>query len=168
MATCTARRSGAAVRGIEVLEYARELEAIAEEGLQRQHALADAGNDERVYLERHARGARRRRSPARDLAADGKGVGPAPRASRRGDGVTGRTRAEPRIGGWTFAVSSPMCEEMARAARLAGTLQGRRSSPSVRRPRPRTTASIAATICSFGPRRRRPPGPPSSPRSAGS
>ena len=60
-------------RGIEVLEYARELEAIAEEGLQRQHALDDAGNDERVYLERMREELAAGRSPARDLAAKWEG-----------------------------------------------------------------------------------------------
>jgi glutamate--cysteine ligase len=60
-------------RGIEVLEYARELHAIAEEGLQRQHALDDAGNDERVYLERTREELAVGRSPARDLAAKWEG-----------------------------------------------------------------------------------------------
>jgi glutamate--cysteine ligase len=60
-------------RGIEVLEYARELEAIAEEGLQRQRALDDAGNDERVYLERMREELAAGRSPARDLAAKWEG-----------------------------------------------------------------------------------------------
>jgi len=37
--------------GIPLLELARELFAIAEEGLKRQAALDDEGRDERIYLE---------------------------------------------------------------------------------------------------------------------
>jgi glutamate--cysteine ligase len=39
------------LRGIPLLELARELYAIAEEGLRRQAALDDEGRDERIYLE---------------------------------------------------------------------------------------------------------------------
>ena len=46
-------RGGMKVRllGIPLLELARELFAIAEEGLRRQAALDDEGRDERIYLE---------------------------------------------------------------------------------------------------------------------
>src|SRR5207249_2128114 len=39
-------------RGVRVIELARELYSIAEEGLRRQRELDAAGRDERVYLER--------------------------------------------------------------------------------------------------------------------
>src|SRR5207237_443059 len=51
-------------RGVRVLELARELYAIAEEGLRRQHELDAAGHDERIYPERL--GARRVRSTGTD------------------------------------------------------------------------------------------------------
>ncbi len=41
----------ARLRGIRVRDYARELLAIAEEGLRRQRRLDDAGRDERIFLE---------------------------------------------------------------------------------------------------------------------
>jgi glutamate--cysteine ligase len=56
-------------RGIGILEYARELLAMAEEGVARHRALDDAGNDERVYLERLREELAVGRSPARDLLA---------------------------------------------------------------------------------------------------
>jgi glutamate--cysteine ligase len=58
----------ARLRGISVLELARELYAIAEEGLRRQRALDDAGADERRYLERLGEQLALGRSPARVIA----------------------------------------------------------------------------------------------------
>jgi len=55
-------------RGIKVLELARELYAIGEEGLRRQGALDEAGRDERVYLERMGEQLDLGRSPARVIA----------------------------------------------------------------------------------------------------
>jgi glutamate--cysteine ligase len=55
-------------RGIRVLEYARELYAIAEEGLRRQAARDTSGQDERVYLERLGEQLAMGRSPARVIA----------------------------------------------------------------------------------------------------
>jgi len=55
-------------RGIQVLEFARELYAIAEEGLRRQAALGEAGRDERIYLERMGEQLAMGRSPARVIA----------------------------------------------------------------------------------------------------
>ena len=60
-------------RGIKVLELARELYAIAEEGLRRQKALDRAGRDERVYLERMGEQLDLGRSPARVIAEKWKG-----------------------------------------------------------------------------------------------
>src|SRR5206468_12451390 len=54
--------------GIKVIELARELYAIAEEGLRRQQALDRAGRDERVYLERMGEQLAMGRSPARVIA----------------------------------------------------------------------------------------------------
>jgi glutamate--cysteine ligase len=50
-AEVTRRSMGARMKGIQVLELARELGAIADEGLRRQRALDCEGRDERVYLE---------------------------------------------------------------------------------------------------------------------
>jgi glutamate--cysteine ligase len=58
----------ARLRGIKVLEMARELYAIGEEGLRRQAALDAAGRDERVYLERMGEQLAIGRSPARVIA----------------------------------------------------------------------------------------------------
>jgi len=58
----------ARMKGIQVLELARELGAIAEEGLKRQGALDSEGRDERVYLERLREGLRAGKSPANLLA----------------------------------------------------------------------------------------------------
>jgi glutamate--cysteine ligase len=55
-------------RGIKVLELARELYAIGEEGLRRQRALDESGRDERVYLERMGEQLALGRSPARVIA----------------------------------------------------------------------------------------------------
>ena len=55
-------------RGVRVLELARELYAIAEEGLRRQHELDAAGHDERIYLERMGEQLAMGRSPARVVA----------------------------------------------------------------------------------------------------
>jgi glutamate--cysteine ligase len=55
-------------RGVRVLELARELLAIGEEGLRRQRALDAQGRDERVYLERMAEQLAMGRSPARVIA----------------------------------------------------------------------------------------------------
>lgn len=55
-------------RGIRVLELARELYAIAEEGLRRHHVLDKAGRDERVYLEGLGEQLSTGRSPARMIA----------------------------------------------------------------------------------------------------
>jgi len=63
----------ARLRGIRVLELARELYAIAEEGLRRQGALDRAGRDERVYLERMSEQLDLGRSPARVIAEKWKG-----------------------------------------------------------------------------------------------
>ena len=58
----------ARVRGVRVLELARELYAIAEEGLRRQRALDDTGQDERIYLEHLGEQLALGRSPARVAA----------------------------------------------------------------------------------------------------
>lgn len=58
----------AKMRGIPVVELARELLAIAEEGLKRQKVLDGAGRDERVYLEHLAEQIASGRSPARVVA----------------------------------------------------------------------------------------------------
>jgi glutamate--cysteine ligase len=55
-------------RGIRVLELARELYAVAEEGLRRQGALDEAGRDERIYLERLGEQLEMGRSPGRVIA----------------------------------------------------------------------------------------------------
>jgi glutamate--cysteine ligase len=55
-------------RGITVLELARELYAIAEEGLRRQRAFDAAGEDERIYLERLREQLALGRAPARSIA----------------------------------------------------------------------------------------------------
>ena len=55
-------------RGVKVLELARELFGIAEEGLRRQRALDESGRDERVYLERLGEQLEMGRSPARVIA----------------------------------------------------------------------------------------------------
>ena len=55
-------------RGIKVLELARELYGIAEEGLRRQRVLDESGQDERVYLERMGDQLATGRSPARVIA----------------------------------------------------------------------------------------------------
>jgi glutamate--cysteine ligase len=54
--------------GIKVLELARELYAIAEEGLRRQAAFDGEGRDERMYLERMGEQLAMGRSPARVIA----------------------------------------------------------------------------------------------------
>jgi glutamate--cysteine ligase len=59
--------------GVRVLELARELYAIAEEGLRRQNALDRAGRDERIYLERMGEQLEMGRSPARVIAEKWKG-----------------------------------------------------------------------------------------------
>ena len=58
----------ARMKGIQVLELARELGSIAEEGLKRQGALDSEGRDERIYLERLREGLRAGKSPANVLA----------------------------------------------------------------------------------------------------
>lgn len=58
----------ARARGIKVLELARELYAVGEEGLRRQAAVDRAGRDERVYLERMGEQLALGRSPARVIA----------------------------------------------------------------------------------------------------
>ena len=58
----------ARLRGVKVLELARELYAIAEEGLRRHRALNEAGQDERLYLERVGEQLAMGRSPARVIA----------------------------------------------------------------------------------------------------
>lgn len=55
-------------RGVKVLELARELYAIGEEGLRRQAARDEQGRDERVYLERMGEQLAMGRSPARVIA----------------------------------------------------------------------------------------------------
>ena len=55
-------------RGVDVLDLARELYTIAEEGLRRQHALDAGGRDERTYLERMGEQLAMGRSPARVIA----------------------------------------------------------------------------------------------------
>jgi glutamate--cysteine ligase len=55
-------------RGVSVLELARELFAIGEEGLRRQRALDRSGRDERIYLERMGEQLATGRSPARVIA----------------------------------------------------------------------------------------------------
>jgi len=52
------------IRRIELAEIARELVAIAIEGLHRQHTLDDAGRDESIYLERLEQMVARGRCPA--------------------------------------------------------------------------------------------------------
>jgi glutamate--cysteine ligase len=54
--------------GLRVIELARELYAIAEEGLRRQHALDEAGRDERIHIERLGEQLETGRSPARVIA----------------------------------------------------------------------------------------------------
>src|SRR6266478_2015210 len=54
--------------GVKVIELARELYAIAEEGLRRQQGLDRDGRDERVYLERMGEQLAMGRSPARVIA----------------------------------------------------------------------------------------------------
>jgi len=56
------------MKGIQVLELARELGSIAEEGLRRQGALDSEGRDERIYLERLREGLTAGKSPANVLA----------------------------------------------------------------------------------------------------
>jgi glutamate--cysteine ligase len=63
----------ARLRGVRILELARELYAIAEEGLRRQGALDRSGRDERVYLERMGEQLDLGRSPARVIAEKWKG-----------------------------------------------------------------------------------------------
>jgi glutamate--cysteine ligase len=58
----------AKMRGIPVVELARELLAIAEEGLKRQAVIDGAGRDERVYLAHLAEQLSTGRSPARVIA----------------------------------------------------------------------------------------------------
>jgi glutamate--cysteine ligase len=55
-------------KGVKVIELARELYAIAEEGLRRQQGLDRDGRDERVYLERMGAQLAMGRSPARVIA----------------------------------------------------------------------------------------------------
>jgi glutamate--cysteine ligase len=55
-------------RGLKVLELARELYAIADEGLRRQAVPDERGRDERRYLERLGEQLDRGRSPARVIA----------------------------------------------------------------------------------------------------
>lgn len=54
----------ARIRGIKVLDLARELVSIAAEGLRRQHAFNDQGEDERIYLGRLEDQLRRGKAPA--------------------------------------------------------------------------------------------------------
>src|SRR6058998_2571050 len=61
-------------KGVKVIELARELYAIGEEGLRRQQALDRAGRDERVYLERMGEQLAIGRSPARVIAEKWSGV----------------------------------------------------------------------------------------------
>ena len=58
----------ARMKGIHVLELARELGSIAEEGLRRQGALDSEGRDERMYLERLREGLTAGKSPANVVA----------------------------------------------------------------------------------------------------
>jgi glutamate--cysteine ligase len=58
----------ARMKGIQVLELARELAGIAEEGLRRQAALDSEGRDERVYLERLREALSAGKSPAQEQA----------------------------------------------------------------------------------------------------
>jgi glutamate--cysteine ligase len=58
----------ARMRGVRVIELARELLAIAEEGLRRQHEVDESGADERRYLERLGEQLAGGRSPARVIA----------------------------------------------------------------------------------------------------
>jgi glutamate--cysteine ligase len=60
-AEVTRRSMGARMKGIPVLELARELGAIADEGLRRQRAVDGEGRDERLYLE-----------PVRELLSGGR------------------------------------------------------------------------------------------------
>jgi glutamate--cysteine ligase len=55
-------------RGVRILELARELLAIGEEGLRRQAATNDAGDDERIHLEGLRGQLATGRSPARVIA----------------------------------------------------------------------------------------------------
>src|SRR5438128_3268206 len=55
-------------KGVKVIELARELYAIAEEGLRRQQGLDRDGRDERVYLQRMGEQLAMGRSPARVIA----------------------------------------------------------------------------------------------------
>ena len=55
-------------RGVQVIDLARELYAIAEEGLRRQGARDERGRDERWYLERLGEQLAIGRSPARVIA----------------------------------------------------------------------------------------------------
>jgi glutamate--cysteine ligase len=55
-------------RGVKMLELARELYRIGEEGLRRQGALDRSGRDERTYLERMGEQLEMGRSPARVIA----------------------------------------------------------------------------------------------------
>ena len=55
-------------RGVKLLELARELYAIGEEGLRRQAALDKSGRDERTYLEHMGEQLQMGRSPARVIA----------------------------------------------------------------------------------------------------
>jgi glutamate--cysteine ligase len=65
-------RAGFAARlkGIRVVELARELLAIADEGLRRQAAVGADGRDERRYLEPLLEGVERSRTAAEDLLRD--------------------------------------------------------------------------------------------------
>jgi glutamate--cysteine ligase len=58
----------ARIRGVRLIELARELFAIAEEGLRRQHDVDRSGADERRYLERLGEQLGTGRSPARVIA----------------------------------------------------------------------------------------------------
>ena len=58
----------AKLRGTRVLELAQELYGIAAEGLKRQKALNDRGQDERIFLERLGEQLASGRSPARMIA----------------------------------------------------------------------------------------------------
>ena len=60
-------------RGLGVIELARQLVAIAEEGLRRQAVLDRGGRDERMYLERLRDQLATGRSPAHDVAERWKG-----------------------------------------------------------------------------------------------
>lgn len=64
----------ARIRGLQVIELARELYAIAEEGLRRQAALDERGHDERIHLEHLGEQLAMGRSPARVIADKWGGV----------------------------------------------------------------------------------------------